>query len=463
MAAHADYAPASARATATATAPADAEGGPVKNTGYNAPAPPPWAKFDLKTGSNTTHDLLGKDKYRSYMVIHVDDIDMCSQREDDAAYVVATIHARFPTTPGDPEHMLGLTRELDTKAGKLHVKQTAFMETMWQTYGKLCGNRVPKSPFPPGLFIDMPPPDECDMAEGKRINELGYQKLVGSLLWAARSTYVECSCGLVYLTTVMSCPTDTAWRAALHMCAYMYHNRHNGIVFTKMEDPSLVIYYDASNKCDRKGRAIGGYIVHMCGGPIEWCARKLPADTQGQSAHHNEYLTLSAASKACTWLRYLFEEMGLDHVFCPKPVPLYGDNDIATALAREERLTVGNRYYRKDSHYSKQAFLNKHTNPLGVAGIYNPSDGMTKAIPEALCARHTPVATGHTKFDKITACISNAPPSRLNRPGGPLHGQRTTANRVRAVTYDQIPTMLNAFNPDHAPDLCGYCVAKDTG
>ena len=54
-------------------------------------------------------------------------------------------------------------------------------------------------------------------------------KLVGSLLWAARSTFVECSCGLVYLTSVMSCPTEPAWRAALHMCSYMYHNRHHGI------------------------------------------------------------------------------------------------------------------------------------------------------------------------------------------------------------------------------------------
>ena len=234
----------------------------------------------------------------------------------------------------------------------------------------------------------------------------------------------------------------------------------------------MVIYYDASNKLDRKGRAIGGYVIHICGGPIEWSARKLPADTQGQSAHHNEYMTLSVASKACTWLRYLFEEMGLDHIFCPRATKLYGDNDIATALAREERLTTGNRYYRKDSHYSKQAFINKHTDPLGVAGAWNPSDGMTKALPEALCERHTPVAAGHRKFDPKTACVSNAPRSRLNMPGGPLHGQRTRAGQVqhdqraragRAVSYLDITAMCNGFNPDFDPSTCGYCVPLDNG
>jgi len=238
------------------------------------------------------------------------------------------------------------------------------------------------------------------------------------------------------LTTVMSCPTEIAWKAALHMCAYQYGARRRGIKFTKSDHPDMVCYMDASNKLDRKGRAIGGYVIHLCGGPIEWLSKKLPADQPGQSSHDCEYQEISIASKAVVWLRYLFEEMRIDHVFCPEPTKLYSDNDMATALVREDRMTTTNRFHAKNKHFSKKAFIFGHTDPLRVAGAWNPSDGLTKSLPQQLHDRHTPILTGHAVFDPQTACTSNAPPTRINTGNGPL--SRTPAkakpltNRQRA-------------------------------
>jgi hypothetical protein len=157
---------------------------------------------------------------------------------------------------------------------------------------------IPDTPFPPNLFLEKATGEAADTTTGERIIALGYQKLVGGLLWAQRNCFPECSVGVQYLCRLMSCPTEEAWRAGLHMVKYLHGRREYGIQFTAQDAPKLSVYYDASNKGTvGEGTAIGGHVAMLSGGPIEWCCRKLPKDTPGQSSHHNEYMTLSAASK----------------------------------------------------------------------------------------------------------------------------------------------------------------------
>ena len=69
------------------------------------------------------------------------------------------------------------------------------------------------------------------------------------------------------------------------------------------------------------------------------------------------------------------------HAWVLEPTRVYGDNDAATQLGREDILTIQNRYYAKKSHFSKKAFQHGMTNSVRVPGRDNLADGLTKALP----------------------------------------------------------------------------------
>jgi hypothetical protein len=334
----------------------------------------------------------GKSYRRMFCVIHTDDVDCVAVDKRDMEEFVAALDKRFKVKAGDTKFILGLQRNLSDDGKTTTITQTGFVDDLYDQYASHMKRKgYPKAPFPPGMFLTTTPAEERDPAMIKTIMGWGYQRVVGSLLWAQRNCYPECSIGVQYLCRQMSAPTEEAWKGAMHMVAYLKGAREYGIQFTRCEKPELSVYYDASNKSDiNNGAACGGHDAMLIGGPIEWCARKLPADSPGQSAHHNEYMALSEASKTTQWLRSLLIEMEFEE-WVSKPTRVYGDNDAATQLAREDSLTINNRYYAKNSHYSKKAFLHGITNPVRVPGTENLADGLIKALPSVTHEKLSPM------------------------------------------------------------------------
>ena len=111
--------------------------------------------------------------------------------------------------------------------------------------------------------------------EVKDVKELGYQSLVGSLLWAARNCFPEISCGVNMLCRVMSRPTMEAWDCAVHMLNYLYGQKHRGIKFRADGNRVPLCYYDSSAKGDfSDSKAQYGYCVMMFNGPVLWSCKK---------------------------------------------------------------------------------------------------------------------------------------------------------------------------------------------
>jgi hypothetical protein len=113
-------------------------------------------------------------------------------------------------------------------------------------------------------------------------------------------------------------------------------------------------------------------------------------------------MALSEASKTTQWLRSLLIEMEFEE-WVSKPTRVYGDNDAATQLAREDILTINNRYYAKNSHYSKKAFLHGITNPVRVPGTENLADGLTKALPSATHEKLSPMLKGYKPISEASS------------------------------------------------------------
>ncbi len=86
--------------------------------------------------------------------------------------------------------------------------------------------------------------------------------MVGGIGWAAMNCFPECVFGHGNLTTVMSRPSEKAWKFAMHMLAWLCAEKDRGIVFSSDRDVTLMATVDASLDPDlRDGKVRAGHLI----------------------------------------------------------------------------------------------------------------------------------------------------------------------------------------------------------
>eukprot|EP01045_Picozoa_sp_COSAG04_P016545 COSAG04_NODE_1388_length_6961_cov_6.032498_11_plen_390_part_01 len=248
--------------------------------------------------------LTSPDGNVSFMVIHTDDCDQVCQSASDAPIITEMFNKRFGIKLCDPSYMLGVNRKLTTHddgTRTLEMSQPDYIESMYHRWREYLPRRQPTCPFPAKEFLSLAAPNgepaNTPDAEVEEVIALGYQQVVGELLWATRNTGPDTAYGVQQLCTVMSRPSKRAWKAAMHMVYYLYGQRNQGIMF-RSDGSALpsVCFYDSSDKGDPTDqRASGGYCIMLAGGPIAWSSRK--HRHVGRSSSHNEYMALASAAQ----------------------------------------------------------------------------------------------------------------------------------------------------------------------
>ena len=213
----------------------------------------------------------------------------------------------------------------------------------------------------------------------KEVLGRGYQRLVGCLLWATRGCFPETSLGVHQLCRVMACPSRKAWKEGLRILAWLRDHRTRGIKFNAKGNPYPISYSDASNKPDPiDGLSQYGNCIMWMGGPVTWTSKKLAH--VGLSAYHNEYMALRHALSSVVWLRQLFNDIGLVDIVS-EPTIMYGDNEAANKLTRQDFVSSGNQYIYLPYHYLKECVRMGMVDVRWVGTKLNFADIFTKAVP----------------------------------------------------------------------------------
>ena len=127
----------------------------------------------------------------------------------------------------------------------------------------------------------------------------GYVRAVGMI---CRHCFPEGKYGVSQLCKLMSCPSNAAFDAAMHMIAYMEQHKNKGIPFSADGNVRPVIMSDASNKPDpHSGLAQAGHTAHWANGPVS--SKSSLLKHEGLSSEHNEYIGLTAALRFAVWMR----------------------------------------------------------------------------------------------------------------------------------------------------------------
>ena len=87
------------------------------------------------------------------------------------------------------------------------MSMTAFVDGMVKSFEDHLPKPNPDTPFPAKKWLYK---TDASAEESKEVLDLGYQRIVGMLLWACRGTFPECATGLHQLTRVMCNPSRDA-------------------------------------------------------------------------------------------------------------------------------------------------------------------------------------------------------------------------------------------------------------
>ena len=363
--------------------------------------------------ANLDKTLDGKHEIRSYKLfcsVFTDDVSIVGHRQCDIDYLKDALRGEFGIKDCDPQHMLGLVREKKNDGKSVEITMSSYIDSVYEIFKADCPTRAPRTPLPPGTFLTTWKPEtegELD-ADGHTDFPL-YRKAVGCLLWIMRMARPEIACAVHMLCKMMSAPNTEAWTAAMHLIAYLHGTKNKGIQMTKCEGiPQLSTWYDASNKADQgsKGRTIGGFIVKIGESPLEWRSNNLTHCSQ--SAQHSEYQAMAMAAKATEWIRHLIRDLGFPQ-WVAAATPVLGDNNAAITLARNPILTVGNRFYTPDLHYSKERHEQGDQCYRKVPSEDNISDSLTKCTTTAIFERHVHMILGYELQPDIPPAPSDTP------------------------------------------------------
>lgn len=193
----------------------------------------------------------------AWVSVHTDDVDAYSTSESLLKEIFQSHDERWKAKEVRSNFLLGIKRvrkRVPDGEGGVHndtieMTMTPYVEGMYSAFADYIKDKHrPETPMPTGTQLTKNKPVKAEEAE--RMRDRGYLRAVGMLLWAARNCYPECMNGCSQLGSVMANPSEEAWKAAMHMIAYIYQNRHQGIKFSKISENRPVVLSDASNKPD---------------------------------------------------------------------------------------------------------------------------------------------------------------------------------------------------------------------
>lgn len=166
--------------------------------------------------------------------------------------------------------------------------------------------------------------------------------------------------------------------------AWLRDHKDKGILYRSDKNAVPVGYYDAAHNqytSDRKAHHCN--TIHLFGGPISVDSKKF--DDPGDSTPYNEYMALYYCSRRAMWTRNIIREINyynesLIYYMIQHAMILYGDNDTATARAKERKMTMNDRHVALKYHTIRDWVAKGQLEARRVASADNGSDLGTKAV-----------------------------------------------------------------------------------
>jgi hypothetical protein len=294
---------------------------------------------------------------------------------------------------GDAALVLGIRLTRDRHSRTIRLDHAPYIAKILKEYGMETCNPVAT---PSGSYAisaaDCPAAGQGDAA----LRAL-YQRIVGSLNYAAISVRPDISFAVNTLARYMQNPGEAHLTAAKRVLRYLRATPEVGITLGRRsigDDSGITVWCDAdwaTNPDDR--RSISGYFVFVDGALVSWCSKR--QTVVAKSTCEAEYYALSAAVAEAKWTRmFLRELLHGEQTESPALMPITAkvDNTAAIAVSKNDMHHSRTKHIDLRHHHIREAIEKSMLRVEHVPTLEQLADILTKPL-------------ARTAFERLRACI----------------------------------------------------------
>jgi hypothetical protein len=255
------------------------------------------------------------------------------------------------------------------------LSQEAYVERILTQYGM---DQVRISNIPARVEDLYMPPDGTTKELLSSDQAIEYQKMVGSLLYAANITRIDIAFIVSQLCRYTAKPYKHHLEAAKQVFRYLRDTTSSCLIFGQSRpDPgeiNVTAYADASGGDKQTGKCTSGCVVRFNGDVINWFSRK--QKSVAQSSAESEYMALAEAVKEVLWYRSWIYEVLNQRICCI----IKCDNQAAMALSENDTIHDRSKHIGIRYHLIRDNVNKRRVRLSWVPTQEQQADILTKAL-----------------------------------------------------------------------------------
>jgi hypothetical protein len=309
------------------------------------------------------------------IAIYVDDLLLAGASKPDIDKIKDSLKERFKMSDlGACHFYLGMEVIRDRPRRTLRLSQTAYLRKVLQDFGmEHCNDKITTPMETSSRLMPADPGYEADPKFRKQ-----YQSAVGSLMYAMLGTRPDLAFAVSVISWFSSNPTNAHWTAVKRIFRYIANTINMGLVFRGELQP-LEGYTDSDWAGDQDTRrSTSGYVFNLGSAAISWSAKRQP--TVALSTCEAEYVGQKNAAKEAIWLQRFLKQVDPNQDPGLGATIIYGDNQGAIALARNDSYHGRTKHVDTDIHFIRECVTNGRVDLRYVPTTEQVADGLTKPL-----------------------------------------------------------------------------------
>lgn len=304
------------------------------------------------------------------IAVYVDDFLIFYVNDEQLSKVKCFLsHAFKMKDIGLAKNCLGLN--INQTEEYIEIHQIPYVEEILHRFC-MVGCKPVNSPMDPNTKLVFDPKSDFT-------GKIGYQELIGALLYLAGATRPDIAFAVNFLSRFNKQHSENHEVAIKRVLRYLRGTSNMKLRYTKsgdMEMTKMHAYSDADWGSDiNERRSCSGLVVIMSNGAISWASKRQPI--VALSSTEAEYIALSNATKEILWLIQLASEIEAN---IELPITVYCDNRSAIELAnveahRQRSKHIDIRYHHIRDHINFGNIVVKH-----IGTDHMTADSLTKPV-----------------------------------------------------------------------------------
>jgi hypothetical protein len=280
------------------------------------------------------------------------------------------------TDMGDPTKIVGI--EITQMPTQISISQKTSVQRILERQG--LDHAMPvQMPLDPNIKI-LPNPEGN---EGSRSN--AFAQLLGELQFVANATRPDIAFAVNRLASYTANPSLAHQTALKRILRYLSGTRTYAITYKNVPDPfTFEGFADAAHKNRDDGKSTTGYVFTAAGGAITWRSGK--QSVTATSSTEAEYIALWEGGKEISWLRNLYNELGLTQ---QEATAIRSDSTGAVGIARNPIFHKRTKHIDSNFHWVREKIEAGRFNVILVRDEEQTADVLTKPLHCDKHRRHT--------------------------------------------------------------------------